>query len=237
MAAKKSSSKRRRRPVSKGRGRASKPGPPSLKKPRKDAAQRDINNANADGVRGQVVAHVQGALRSLLGHALDQMNEWQGFDAQQEGELFSPDQAQKPLSSHDPALAPVASAVDPDAAPAKQSPSVPDPLVTDQDLIAEAKAKALLKKLREMSKRGEYTVLRYLEELGKHKAFDGRPTDMNKLPGKNLSTTRKRIWELITEQAVSKDPKSSKIQRISLTDLGKAAYRLHIAAVQDPGIN
>lgn len=163
MAAKKSSSKRRRRPVSKGRGRASKPGPPSLKKPRKDAAQRDINNADADGVRGQVVAHVQGALRSLLGHALDQMNEWQGFDAQQEGELFSPDQAQQSHAVHDPVPAPVATTVTFDPGAEKPSQDAPDALATDQD---QAAAK-LLRKLRQMTNmsRGKFTVLRYLEHV------------------------------------------------------------------------
>lgn len=232
MATKKSSSKRRRSPVSKGRGRGSKPGPPSSRKPRKDAARRDVN-ADLHGIRGQVVAHVQGALKRLLGHALDQMDQWPSLDAQQGVATITPDESQQPHSSPDPVPAPVEAAGELDAGSAKQSPSVPDPFVADQK---HAEAKVLLRKLRQMSKRGQYTVLFYLENLGNLGAFGGRTTDMNKLSGKNFGTTRKRIWELINEQAVCKDPESSKIQKISLTALGKAAYFLHMAAVQDPGI-
>lgn len=229
MAKKKSSTKRKRAAVSKGRGRSSKAGP-SVKRPRKVAVRPDIT-ADAIGIRGQVVTHVHGALRSLLGHALNQLGEWQGVEARQDDEFY-PGQAQQPAAEHDPVSTPVATAVELDSGVEKPSPDVPEPLVTDQELVA---AKVLLRKIRQMATvaGGRYTVLFYLEELGSLKAFDGRTTDMNKLSGRNFSTTRKRIFELIKEQAVCKDPKSSKIQKIALTTLGKRAYLLHTAATED----
>lgn len=232
MAKKKSSTQRRRMAVSQGRGRVSKAGR-SLQTPPKAAVRSGIA-ADAHGIRGQIVAHVRGALRSLLGHALNQMGEWQGFDVQQDVALLSTGQTKQPLSAHDPVPPPVATPVESDPGLEKPAPAVLDALVTEQDLAA---AKELLRKLRQMAKmaRGRFTVMFYLEELGALEAFDGRTTDMNKLSGKNLSTTRKRIVELIREQAVCKASKSSKIQKISLTATGKQAYFMHAAATENPG--
>jgi hypothetical protein len=234
MAKKKSSAKRKRTAVSKRRGRVSKAGP-SLQRPRNASGYPDIA-ADARGIRGQVVAHVQGALRSLLGHALNQMDEWQGFDGHQDVALLTTGRSQQPPSASDPVPAPAATPVKLDPGLETPSSSAPEALVTEQDLAA---AKALLRKLRQMARmaRGGFSAMFYLEELGALKAFDGRTTDMNKLSGKNLSTTRKRILELIREQAVCKASKSSKIQKISLTNTGKQAYFLHMAAAEDSGPN
>lgn len=233
MAKKKSSTKRKRAAVSKGRARSSKAGH-SVKRPRKAAVRPDIT-ADAIGIRGQVVSHVHEALRSLLGHALNRIEEWRGFDAQQDVALFSPAQSQQSHAVYDPVPAPVATTVTFDPGAEKPSQDAPDALATDQD---QAAAKALLRKLRQMTNmsRGKFTVMFYLEELGALEAFDGRATDMNKLSGKNLSTTRKRIVELIREQAVCKTSKSAKLQKISLTATGKQAYSLHMAAIEAPAL-
>lgn len=107
---------------------------------------------------------------------------------------------------------------------------------TDQD---RGEARVLLMKLRQQSSisRAQYTAMFYLEELGRLRAFDGRTTDMNKLSGKNFETTRRRILELKQEHAVCKDPKSDRLQKISLTPLGKLAYFLHTGETEEPSAN
>jgi hypothetical protein len=91
-----------------------------------------------------------------------------------------------------------------------------------------ARARSVVAVLRQESRmaRAIYTSLFYLEELGDKKAFDGVVVKMSELSGGNKETTRDRISDLYYKKVVAKKAKVTRFEGITLTPLGKKAYKL-----------
>ncbi len=96
----------------------------------------------------------------------------------------------------------------------------------------DAMARALLQKIYMVSEtaRAKYTALFYLRSLGDRGAFGGITITLTSLPGENQRTKRERVWWLKNEGAVGSQSRS-RLERVSLTPLGKRAWELYRAVV------
>jgi hypothetical protein len=118
---------------------------------------------------------------------------------------------------------------DPQGVPAFCESDVP---ADDDTVLENAMAQALLRKINMVSEtaRAKYTVLFYLRELGDRGAFGGKTITLKLLPGENQETKRTRIWWLKDEGAVESQSRS-RLERVSLTPLGKKAWDMYRAVV------
>lgn len=107
-----------------------------------------------------------------------------------------------------------------------------DPPMEGDTTQEDALAQALLHKITMVSEtaRAKYTVLFYLRAIGGRGAFGGRTITLSSLPGENQKTKRERIWWLKNEGVVGSQSRS-RLERVSLTPLGKKAWDLYRAVV------
>lgn len=238
---------KRRRIENKGQGRTQR---------RQADVPSDRKDDNAQAAIGDIVGHVHGVLRTLLGRALSYIEEERTANVVRSDEHGNSQQLQPIHVSHEAHAAslvqrglagdspvgeraPLTEVVYPNdgeaaiqAHPRKEQRRIfvnkaNEIVLANEDELT-GLAKLMCSQLRSQARmaRAKFTSLFYLEELGALQAFDDRTTNMNKLPGKNLTTTRNRVHDLIRQRLVSKDPHSSRFQKISLTPLGKKTYEV-----------